>query len=224
MSIDVKLSNYNSILNEIGKMESNAQKVIDRTLKDFKTRGVGWVAQEVVKEYNIKKSDVNKSGPVGRIKVTNNNGESGIVYQGHPLTPLHFSITPKQSKGFRKGKTLVNAKNLNVQTPYHTKNGEKPVAAFARIPRKYKVNVTIKKGEKKELKGKYDTPVFMASVKGARAIPFQRVPETDKMESIKTVSLPQMVDNDEVQKGIGKAIDEKLGKRFDHYSNMYLKK
>lgn len=219
-SVTISLEDFDKIKSKIDKMGKDAQKVIDRTLGDFRQRGPGWVSQEVVKEYNIKKGEASKGGDAGTVRVNASADNISIEYKGRPLTPIHFSLTPKQGKGFKNGKTLVNAAKLNI------KDGRTPPAAYAAIPRKYKVNMTVKKGQKKQIAGKHNTPVFLGGVtKGSsKMIPFQRIPGTDKLEAIRSVSLPQMVDNDTVQENISQAIDEKLGKRFDHYAKMYLGK
>ena len=60
---------------------------------------------------------------------------------------------------------------------------------------------------------------------GVNYIPFQRQSQNRKdIKAIKTLSMPQMVSNQEVEKDIYEAINEKLGKRFDHYVDTYLKK
>ena len=55
MSISVK-TNFNQVYKELGQMQKAPEKVIKRTIADFKRRAPSWIAQEVVKEYNIKKA------------------------------------------------------------------------------------------------------------------------------------------------------------------------
>lgn len=219
--LSLTLDGFDKMISNINKMEKDTQKVLDRTLSDFRSRGPGWVSQEVVKEYNVKKGEVSKGGKIGTVFVQKTSDDIFIKYKGRPLTPVHFSLTPKASKGFRKGKTLIPANHLNIM------GGRTPVAAYAAIPRKYKVSMTVKKGKKEQITGKYDTPVFLAPAKkgSGTMIPFQRTSnDAREIVGIKTVSLPQMIENDKVQEGIGKAIDEKLGKRLDYHMSKCFKK
>lgn len=220
----VKLTADTSELKKyIASYEGNAEKVINATLSDFRKRAPGWVAAEVVKEYNIKKNEIvhtkNTKRSAGRVGINSGTIDTAaIIYMGRPLTPLHFSVTPKQSRGFSKGKTLVNAENLEIA------GGRNPVAAYARIPRSYSVTMQVKKGHKETLKGKYDTPPFMAPVRkgSSTMIPFQRKPDSNELVAFRSLSLPQMIENNEVSEGISKAISENLGKRLDHHVARFL--
>lgn len=212
MSVKIELKDYKQIMSDLGKLEKSARKVVDATTKDFKSRGPGWISQEVTKEYRIKKAEVSKSSSAGTVKPKLQGDTISIAYKGRVLTPLHFLLTPKAAKGFKNSKTLVNADNLNIA------GGRTPPTAYARTPRKYKVSVTIKKGSKKQLLGKNDNPVFI----GPNGLPFQRTGDGRKIDVIRTVSLPQMVGNEEVQENISKTIDEKLGKRFEHHMKRFM--
>lgn len=215
----VKIStDFDQTIKELNKMQTNAQKVIDRTLNDFRSRGPGWVAQEIVKEYNIKKSEIGK-GSHDKIETSASSETIEIKYEGRVLTPVHFGMTPKAPKQTYKA-------NKKYTTPEFEHKETKKVRTF-KTPKHYNIALTIKKNGKKVLGGKYDTPPFLAKSNGesGKYIPFQRVGK-DRLPivAIKTASLPQMVDNDEVQERIYKAIDDKLGRRLDHYMKRYLGK
>lgn len=67
--------------------------------------------------------------------------------------------------------------------------------------------------------------VFLGSNKGAGLIPFQREGDSrTPVKSIKTVSVPQMITNDQVAEHIQKNIDEGLAKRLEHHTERELGK
>lgn len=79
---------------------AEAEKVVERTIADFKSRGPSWISQEVAKEYGIKKADVNeaKTGIRGRSSVRVHGtriDDLSIIYRGRVLTPTHFGMKPK---------------------------------------------------------------------------------------------------------------------------------
>lgn len=187
-TMDIVLDGYEDVVNQINSMYKDSAKVINQTINDFRSRGPGWVSQEVVKEYNIKKKDVNETKKgiknAGKVRVGGvslNNLE--IKYQGRVLTPTHFSMKPTSRPA--KGKT-------------------------------YTVSAQIKKsGSRKVLSHK----AFLAESgrAGTIQIPFQRTGKNRyPIQSIKTVSVPQMITNETVSENIHKRINEELGKRLEH--------
>lgn len=195
-TIDVVIDGYEDVIHRIDSMHKNSAKVINRTMGDFRSRGPGWVSQEVVKEYNIKKKDVNaaKKGVknVGNVKVsgvTLDNLE--IHYQSRLLTPTHFSMKP----------------------------ASRPANGKA-----YNVTAQIKKmGARKALSHK--AFLSQSGGEGTTHIPFQRKGQSRyPIEPIKTVSVPQMIDNSHVNEDIYKRINEELGKRLEHNLNRILSK
>lgn len=189
-AMNVVIENYRELTRDIENINKQSKKAVQRTISDFKSRGPGWVSQEVVKEYNIKKKDINeakkgvsKGGNKIRIAGTRVDNLS-ILYQGRLLTPTHFGMKP----------TSRPAKN-------------KP----------YVVSAQIKKGGGRKALG---SSVFLAPSgrAGTKQIPFQRRgTERTPIDVIKTVSVPQMVTNEKVAKEIQKRINQELGKRLDHH-------
>lgn len=184
-TIDIAIKNYNEIIKELEAKETKGKKVVNRTIGDFKSRGPGWVSQEVVKEYNIKKSDVNehKKGVKnkGSIKVKGVKlDEIQIIYKGRSLTPTHFGMKPKVRP--KKGPYIVTAQ--------------------------------IKKNVQRKALGE---SVFLATAGngGETQIPWQRKgKERMPIESIKTVSVPQMITNDGVSELIHKRLNVEMEKRL----------
>lgn len=189
-TMNVVIENYQSLTRDIQQIEKQSKKAVQRTISDFKSRGPGWVSQEVAKEYNIKKKDineakkgVNKGG--NRIKIAGTRVDDlSILYRGRLMTPTHFAMKPK---GRPEGKAP------------------------------YTVTAQIKKSRGRKPLGHR---VFLApsGSAGTMQIPFQRRGDARMpIDVIKTVSVPQMVTNETVSEQIQKRIKEELGKRLQHH-------
>lgn len=186
--MNVIIDGYEDVVNQISTMNRDSAKVINRTISDFKSRGPGWVSQEVAKEYNIKKKDVNETKKgvknAGKVRVqgvTLDNIE--ILYQGRLLTPTHFAMKPKT----------------------------RPTNGKA-----YTVTAQIKKSEGRKALGSR-VFLGKSGREGTTQIPFQRIgTERLPIKAIKTLSVPQMITNETVSENIHKRINEELAKRLDH--------
>lgn len=216
-TMDVVIKNYNELVKDIENIEKQSEKVVQRTISDFKSRAPGWVSKEVVKEYNIKKSDVNETNKGvrrGRIKIRAGGKKINdlcILYQGRRLTPTHFGMSPEKMPELTDKKVTIRTGNK-----FHTVRSRAPITLSA----------TIKKGHRVTINGKYNEPVFIAAnpKKKDQYIPFQRKgKERTNFVSIRTVSVPQMITNEKVSKNIRKQINEKLGKRLEHHVKTALK-
>lgn len=215
---------YDNVLKELEQMRKASKKVVASTIKDFKQRAPSWVAQEVVKKYNIKKADItpDKSGSykdkAGSIRAEGETIDSvALIYRGRTLTPVHFGMTPKAPKQSYTLKAQVK------------KNEKKTWGKVKKLTKKQRANI----GRNFTHQGRQNSkssPIMLMHTGnrkqgGVNYIPFQRQSQNRKdIKAIKTLSMPQMVSNQEVEKDIYKAINEKLGKRFDHYADTYLKK
>lgn len=217
---------YDNVLKELEQMQKASKKVVASTIKDFKQRAPSWVAQEVVKKYNIKKADItpDKSGSykdkAGSISAEGETIDSvALIYRGRTLTPVHFGMTPK-SPPDGKGYTLKA----------QVKKGEKKTwGKVKKLTKKQRANIG-RNFTHQGTQNSKSSPIMLMHTGnrkqgGVNYIPFQRQSQNRKdIKAIKTLSMPQMVSNQEVEKDIYKAISEKLGKRFDHYVDTYLKK
>ena len=187
-AMNVVIDGYEDVVNQISSMRRDSAKVINRTIGDFRSRGPGWISKEVVKEYNIKKKDINETKKgvksVGKVRVGGVSMDNlEIHYKGKLLTPTHFSMNPTS----------------------------RPVDG-----RPYIVTAQIKKGEgRKALSRK--AFLAKSGKEGTAQIPFQRVGTARyPINPIKTVSVPQMITNETVAENIHKRINEELGKRLEH--------
>lgn len=196
-SMNVSLKGYAQLTRELHKINKDSETVIKRTTSDFKSRAPAWVAAAVSQTYGIKKSEITKAKtsakPVGKVVV------SGILvdnvqltFSGRVLTPTHFGMKPKTRPKATKdenGKTIRKAK-------------------------KYTVTAEIFRGQRKAL----GSNVFLGTNKGTGDIPFQRTGQgRTPIEAIKTLSIPQMITNEDVAAQIQKSIDEGLTKRLENH-------
>ena len=186
----VIIEGYDEVIKGIQDMQSKSEKVVNRTVADFKSRGPSWVVQEVTKEYSISKKDVNetkKGVTKGKSQIRVKGAkldDISIVYRGRVLTPTHFAMKP---------------------TMRPTRN------------RPYVVSATIKKSKGRVNLG---SNVFLASASknSTTQIPWQRRSDARlPIDVIKTVSVPQMITNEGVEQNIHNRINTELGKRLEHH-------
>lgn len=210
------------VIAEIEQMKKAPEKVVKRTVADFKKRGPSWVAQEVVKTYNIKKSEImpakteSAAKAAGTVKVEGKTlAGVQLIYRGRVLTPTHFGMTPKAPK---------QSYTLKVQV----KKGEKKtLGQVKKLTKKQRKNIG-KNLTQQGTRNSPKSPIMLmgtgnTKVDGVNYIPFQRQSQNRKdIKAIKTVSLPQMVSNPKVDENIRQSVNEKLGKRFNHYCEQYL--
>jgi hypothetical protein len=115
-----------------------------------------------------------------------------LTYSGRVLTPTHFKMKPKarpKSAKDENGRTIRKAKS-------------------------YTVTAEIFKGQRKAL----GSNVFLGTNRGAGDIPFQRTGRArTPIEAIKTVSIPQMIQNETVAAQIQTSLDELLMTRLNHH-------
>lgn len=173
---------------ELEQISSKAQVAVNRTIGDFKKRAPGWISQEIVKEYNIKKSDIDTQSKKSAGSIKGNGAGLDtlqISYSGRVLTPIHFSMTPKVRPDGKK---------------------------------KYRVRMKVKRSQRKKVLG---NGVFLAPT-GNAWIPFHRT--SDKrlpIEAVKTVSIPQMITNQNVERTIKERMNTELWKRLEHHIQQY---
>ena len=216
-SIKAGIQKYDDILKDMEQMRKAPQKVVDRTVKDFKQRGPGWIAAEVVQKYNIKKNEIvptkknNYKPKAGSVKVKGDTiGSMALVYRGRVLTPTHFGMTPKAPKQTY----TLKAEFVNGQ--------KKTLGKVKKLTKKQRKNIG-KNFTRQGTQNSDRSPIMLMRT-GGTYIPFQRVSKRrSDVKAVKTLSMPQMVSNPEVEAKIYDSISKNLGKRFDHYVDRYLK-
>ena len=191
----VDMSGVSKTLKKIEKCAETSPAVFDRTLKDMSSRAPGQVASAVTSVYGIKKGEIKYKK--GHSKMAAGN----ISVQGDKLATFELIYSGR------------------VLTPLH----------FGMTPKqrpdkkKYKVKAKIKKT------AKVFTPpanggVFLAPT-GSTTIPwFRNSSRRDDIFPIKTLSLPQMVDNETVRETIGEKLGDLLEKRYNNHLKQHLNK
>ncbi len=189
------MTNVKETMDKILKTFSASDVVFERTLRDMSSRAPGKVASAVTSVYGIKKGDINVKKGYSKAAAGN------ILTKGDKLASFQLIY---------KGRVL---------TPLH----------FGMTPKirpdkkKYKVKAKIKKTAKA-----FSAPagggVFLAPT-GSTTIPwFRHSSNPFDISPIKTLSLPQMVDNETVREVIGVELGDLLEKRFNNHLNQHMKK
>ena len=221
-----QLKNYSEVKKYFDGVKKGAKKTLDITAKDFKRSMPGWIADEVVKEYNIGKQSIT-SGKIGSVKAVGNSiNDVAIIFSGRSLTPVHFGMKPKKGRAPKKLSKKDRMKIPGAGINFSGKGG--PVATLNRAQKPYTVTWQIKRGETKSPRGEYNTPWFIApAAKGSTTqIPFQRSPGHPKgFETVAahTVSLPQMMSHDgrtlkpEIGKVVWKKLEDKLNQNAERF-------
>ncbi len=197
--VEFRLRSIEELLEEIDEHNAAVGKAVSYTVKDIKSRAPGWIADEAASKYNIKKSEItpktkkSKKEKAVSISVSGETLESiSIVYVGRRLTPIHFSMSPKSPK--RK--------------------------------KKYSISYEVLKGSRQEAHGKrgYQTPFLAPVEKGSdKYIVFQRVGAArKKLYSVRTVSVPQTIENENVEANIKKRIMEAAEQRLQNHLKRFV--
>ena len=196
MQTKVTMPNFAKMVGTLKDLNKDVDKAISRTVSDCAQRAPAQVTKAVTAVYGIKSSEVTEAGQgakrgaktVGKIKVKGVSIDNvQLEYKGRLLTPIHFSMTPKAPP--EKGK-------------------------------KFKVRAAIYKGSKKTL----GTGLWLAKPKkkvedgkDPPYIAWKRVGKTRyPIEVIRTVSIPQMIDNEKVNADIKTRMEDLLIKRLNH--------
>ena len=178
------------------------QKAYNLMLSDVRSRLPAKITKAVTGVYSIKQSEVREAGESAQKTAQITKGKPigsirmdglTMTYQGRRLTLAHFKLYP----------------------------GGKPTQ------KKYKVKATIFKGKRVAINGK-GTPPFVAPTSrkdaGATWIAFTRLgKERLPIAPIRTVSIPQMMENETVAGVINTEKDKLVLDRFKHHVDRLMK-
>jgi hypothetical protein len=182
------------VVKKFNGFQKDAETVLQRTVADFKSRAPAWVSAAVSETYGISKKEV-KGAFTGAKKTAGSISAGGKQIDCIGLVYSGRVLTPLRFK---------------------MKPTKRPVRN-----RPYQVSAEIFKGQRKVL----GSDIFLGSNKGGGYIPFQRKGDSRlPIESKKTVSIPQMIGNAQVEAQIRTNIDEGLSKRVEHHFNQVMKK
>ncbi len=194
----IDLKDVQEKFENFAKAVNQPSPVFERTLKDMSSRAPGKVADAVRSVYNIKKNEITCK------KGFSKTSAGTISAKGSELAKFELRY---------EGRVL---------TPLH----------FGMTPKKrpekkkYKVSAKIKK-EKKQFIAPDGGGVFLAPAAKSSSTVIAWLRETKErydISPIKTLSLPQMVDNTDVREVIGAELGELLEKRFNYHLNRHLDK
>lgn len=199
MRFTIQTLNMDKLAKRLAQNAEQAKKALTATGNDMKARIPGYVATEVTGVYNIKKQEVMPKKAGGKPKKM----AGKIRVSGTTVTSVAIEYS---------GRLL---------TPTHFSMRPKALTGGKGKRRKRKpITAEIKKGQRKAL----STDAFLGSNKGGGYIPFRRTSaKAYPIKSIKTLSLPQMVDNQNVRANLNQKINTELSKRLEHNVKRFLK-
>ena len=207
MRLTIQAKDLDRLAARLARNADQAKKALKATGIDMKKRVPGWAGTAVTEVYNIKKQEVtptNSGKPkkkAGTIRVEGATVSSvEITYTGRLLTPTHFGMKPR---------------TLPKRTQSKSTNRKRKTAR-----KKTTITAEIKKGKKKSL----GSNVFLGSNRGGGYIPFKRSGrKAYPIESVKTLSLPQMIDNPNVRETLTEKINKGLKERLEHNIRRFIK-
>ena len=196
----------NGLSQALLKKEQAARKAMVEPMRDLKRRAPAKVAQAVTDVYAVKQGDVKPGkggmGGGGKVQASGETiGEFALTYTGSPMTPTHFKMTPngRPAGGRRYGIKATIKKGSKVQIGHGGKPGSDG-GAYARP---------------------VDSPYFLANLSGGTSLPVQR--KGNKLAKVfRTVSIPQMVGNEEVAEPAMREICNLAEKRLTHNLERFL--
>lgn len=191
--ISVELKGYKKLIKQMKALDKKGQIALQKTVSDMKKRMPGPIATQVGKFYSIDKAEINPNSS----KAIPGKEAAKIKIKGKKVAELALVY---------EGRVL---------TPYGHGFNLKPTQPNPEVKRQ---RITFKVKKKNQvLKGKHGT-VFLAPTKkgGNTYIPFQRIPSTGAIEVIRTVAVPEMIDNPQVNEVIHARIDEIMAKRLQN--------
>lgn len=191
------------------KLYTGSVAVQKDVISDIKSRAPGWISKSVAASYGISAKEIRpgsvrngeKVKQVGTMKISGKSiATASIQYKSGLLTPTHFG--------------------MNVRAVTKTVKGTDGKPKKRKV---YKITAAIKKGSRKELTPRAFMAATSRKIDSSTEIPFQRRGSArTPIDAIKTVSVPQMIDNDVVRENIGQKLSEGIEKRFANSAKRHL--
>lgn len=212
MKMTIKAESVKTVMRKLEKDAKAAQKVLKATGSDMKRRVPGKVADDVRTMYNIPKADIMpaKKGDAvrraGTIRVKGTTvSKVALVYTGHLLSVARFSMTPSAFELPKSQKGIPVKKRRRVKAKIKKQGGKKMPSSHAFL---------LPTGAREE-----------GGKKKIKAIPFVRTTKKPyPIKPVKTLSVPQMIDNEKVHKTIETDINTMLETRLKHNLNRFMKR
>lgn len=206
-AINCTLKGYKELTQKIKKMEQQAEKDLNGAIRSVRKVATRKIADDISKRYNVKKSEIN-SGKIVTAKVKAKPRITIIEYKGRLLTLPHF-----KGYGPKKPGELLDERHVIPGAMISFKGSAGPVATV-RNRKAVSVKAEIIKGKKVKITlGAFVAP----AAKGSQTyIPFQRTGSgRGAIEAIKTLSVPQMITNEDVAKDIIEHIGGSVSKEVE---------
>ena len=211
--MDINFKGFEEVQKKLKNIEKQSAIVTKRTISDIKKRAPGWVATSVTKTYNIKKAEIlgsqkNKK-PIGKVKVEGETiDELQLVFEGRLLTPVHFGMTPKKPPAGGKS-YILKAQFFKGKQVVIGRYNKKKIPGGPYSERSHNILM----------------PTGASSPEKVPYIPFQRMSKNRKdIKKFTTLSVPQMITNEEVSKDIRSTLNENIEKRLDHHMQSAMKR
>lgn len=201
MKMTIKAEGVKTVMRQLQRNAKAAEKVLKATGSDMRRRVPGKVADEVRTVYNIKKSEITPSGK-GAAKGKRKAGS--VRVKGSTVSEVQIIYT-----GRVLTPTHFGMRPKTLTKPTGKKRKRKPITA------------EIKKGQRKSL----GSNVFLGSNQGGGYIPFKRKGKSRyPIEAVKTLSMPQMISNEGVNRKIARDVNDMLEARLIHNLNRFMNK
>lgn len=199
--VSVVIKDLKGVEKQLESLKTTSEKAVAATVKDMKSRAPGWVATEVAGVYGIAKNEVT---PKSKSAKNPQKKAGGVGVTGDTVESLALVYT---------GQALT-------ASHFKMRPGSRPTAAEGRKPRRYTVTAEIYKGQRRSL----GSGVFLASPTGGAPIAFKREGKARlPIKAVKSVSLPQMVQNTDVAEAYSEKIASGLKERLEHNMKRFAK-
>lgn len=224
--IKIEITNTKELFKGLNGITPGMDRALQRTISDFRSRAPSWVSQAVRNHYGIAARDISpktKKDVENKVKKAGQVYSRGktlhtlaIAYYGRVLTPTHFNMEEKEPK---QGPYNIKATIL--------KGRRKRIGGRKALTKEQKRNIGRNfTHQGKRHRRRYPALLMHTGAKKANKTQYipMRLMENDKWHVIKTLSLPQMVENESVQKDIQRNVDKNLYKRARGHVEKELKR
>lgn len=217
--VDIGITNMQELTKKLNGIHDGGAQAIERTVKDFKKRAPSWISRAVREYYGIpakeispktKKDVENKVRKAGRISGAGETIDTlAIVYRGQVLTPARFTMNPKEPKEVYTIKATIK------------KGSRKRIGGKKKLTKAQKKNIG-RNFTHQGVRHRRELPIILRHTgnkkeSGINYIPMRLMPDQKTWKPIKTLSMPQMVMNNMVQRGISKELQDNMTKRMEHH-------
>lgn len=195
--IYVDISNYDQVCKHLRKVPKDIAIGLKRANINLKRQAQTVVRTEVSRVYNVKKKDVSKKKP--DVKPAQTISLAGVsipfysmAYTGARMSPTHFGMTPRARPS---------------ATP--------PFVHGRKAARNYQVRwKPLRAGGREVLASDSGLPAFIATAFGGTTAFVRQGPEPYGIDSIRRLSVPQMITNDKVSPQIQSEIEKRVEKEL----------